>query len=768
MITRGLAINGLTIELVHHADASQAAALIQVAAGSHDEPDRWPGLAHLLEHLLFTGSTSWPDEGRLMSWIQAQGGRVNATTQARRSAFFFEVTPSLLADGLLRLQDMIAHPLLDNQAIGQEVAVIDAEYQLLQRHQPTRTEAALLHAATSPPAFRRFQAGSRATFGDDLPALQRALRQFHQRYYVSGTMRLWLQGPQTLDELEQLARDFAAGLPSGYAQQDLSPPGLTGEAVWQLAEGAPAALWRSWLLDSSDGVTLWREFLLDDAPGSLLATLRERKLAEALDLQWIYQADDAHWLALKVDTDQPELTDSVIDDYLAALRQTTEPQHQHYQRLAQQRFAALAPLDQLRQRAFGFAPDEAESVLPRLLASLSRAPQSWLICSPQPAAENLVTQGFSLALSPRNAFPRTKPSPASFTFYPLSSAATAEPLPATAVVLPHHQPDDGDATLILRPEFWTTFTPERGLALEKRLRPLFAALRHQGGHGRWQEVEGVWQLTLQLPPAAAVTDRALSLMVPALTPPSESGPTPPVESIAIRALLQQLPYELAVNVAPGSWRAALKGGNAALHALIARRLSALSLPVNPAAPPTRMTPRTGLTRLPHASTDNALLLFIPLQQSEQLAALRALALIYEPRFFQRYRVEQPVGYVVSSRYLRCADEDGVLFALQSPDYSALSLLRYCRNFLRSLTPTLGECDLVALKTRLLSRESDQPLARLRQENGLAEPDAAQIQALDLRDLQQLHRTLMQDRRRWRVLFTDGERTQAWQRVAEFI
>jgi hypothetical protein len=83
-------------------------------------------------------------------------------------------------------------------------------------------------------------------------------------------------------------------------------------------------------------------------------------------------------------------------------------------------------------------------------------------------------------------------------------------------------------------------------------------------------------------------------------------------------------------------------------------------------------------------------------------------------------------------------------------------LRYCRNFLRSLNETLAECDLVALKTRLLSREVAQPLAQLRRENGLAEPDAAQIEALTLTDLQQLHRTLIQDRRRWRVLFTGGE------------
>ena len=72
-----------------------------------------------------------------------------------------------------------------------------------------------------------------------------------------------------------------------------------------------------------------------------------------------------------------------------------------------------------------------------------------------------------------------------------------------------------------------------------------------------------------------------------------------------------------------------------------------------------------------------------------------------------------------------------------------------------LNETLAECDLVALKARLLSQQVEQPLALLRRENGLAEPDATQIAALTLADLLQLHRTLIQDRRRWRVLFTGG-------------
>ncbi|KAA5933152.1 pyrroloquinoline quinone biosynthesis protein PqqF [Pantoea sp. Bo_2] len=753
MTTRGLVIEGLTVELVHQADASQAAALIRVGAGSHDEPDRWPGLAHLLEHLLFTGSTGWPDEGRLMSWIQTQGGRVNATTLARRSAYFFEVTPSLLADGLARLQDMLVSPLLDNQAIAQEVAVIDAEYQLLQRHEPSRIEAALLHAAETSAEFQRFHVGSRASFGDELSALQRALRQFHQRYYVASNMRLWLQGPQSLDELEQLAHQFAAALPAGQWRQDLTPPQLNSDTCWQLAETAQAALWRTWLLDNSDGVTLWREFLLDEAPGSLLATLREQGLAEGLELKWIYQAEDACWLALGIETSEPEKVNHLVNGYLTALRQTTAQQHLHYHQLAYQQFVTLSPLEQLRQRAIGFTPDISLPALQPLLDKLTHAPGTVLCCTSQPAREQIVTQGFTLALTACEPAQDERLPAARFTFYPLDITATPSPLPAQAVALPHHPSEDPQATLILRPEFYSTFTAETGEALGRRLRPLFAALRHQGGHGSWQETEGVWQLTVRLTSDQAVADQALSQIVSALALPVEANLPLPVESIAIRALLRQLPYQLAANVTPGCWRAALKGGDAMLHSVIARRLSALSLPVNPDTSPKRMTTQTGMTRLPHASADNALLLFIPLQRPEQLAALRALALIYEPRFFQRYRVEQQIGYVVSSRYMRCADEDGVLFALQSPDYSALSLLRYCRNFLRSLNETLAGCDLVALKARLLSQQAEQPLALLRRENGLAEPDAAQIAALTLADLQQLHRTLIQDRRRWRVLFT---------------
>ncbi len=180
---------GLQATLVHQPQADRAAALARVAAGSHHEPSRFPGLAHLLEHLLFYGGERYQDDDRLMGWVQRQGGSVNATTLARHSAFFFEVAADALADGVARLQEMLQAPLLLREDIQREVAVIDAEYRLIQQHEPSRREAAVRHAASAPPAFRRFQVGSADALAGDLAALQAALGDFHRTHYVARRMQ---------------------------------------------------------------------------------------------------------------------------------------------------------------------------------------------------------------------------------------------------------------------------------------------------------------------------------------------------------------------------------------------------------------------------------------------------------------------------------------------------------------------------------------------------------------------------------------------------
>ena len=183
--------NGLRCRLIHQPEARQAAALLRVDAGSLQEPDRWPGLAHLLEHLLFADSAAFRGEERLMPWAQRRGGEVNASTRLGESAFFFQAGADDLAEGLARLVDMLAAPLLAPEAIAQEAAAIDAEYRLLQTHADTLCEAALFDLLPEPAQLGRFRVGSARTFGDNVTILGAALRAFHRRGPEGACLRHW-------------------------------------------------------------------------------------------------------------------------------------------------------------------------------------------------------------------------------------------------------------------------------------------------------------------------------------------------------------------------------------------------------------------------------------------------------------------------------------------------------------------------------------------------------------------------------------------------
>ena len=90
--------NGLGVSLRHAPRLKRSAAALRVAAGSHDVPLAWPGLAHFLEHLLFLGTERFPTEEGLMAYVQRHGGQVNASTRERTTDFFFELPLATFAE----------------------------------------------------------------------------------------------------------------------------------------------------------------------------------------------------------------------------------------------------------------------------------------------------------------------------------------------------------------------------------------------------------------------------------------------------------------------------------------------------------------------------------------------------------------------------------------------------------------------------------------------------------------------------------------------
>ncbi|QHM73400.1 pyrroloquinoline quinone biosynthesis protein PqqF [Mixta intestinalis] len=711
--------NGLRVELCCDAQASEAAALIQVASGSDDEPARWPGLAHLLEHMLFTGSRSFSGAQRLMNWVPAQGGRLNATTHADRTAFFFTLTPAALSAGLARLIDMLASPLLTAEALVQETAVIDAEYRLLCTDAQTLSGVAQRHLFSGPSALHRFHVGDRTSFGEDLPALRQALRQFHQQHYHAGNMTLWLLGPQPLNELETLARQYGAALPMAQPQPDgksamLQPRGDAAMNISGVPQLRLTFALNRWQESATGHCALLRILLCDEAEGGLLAHLRTHADCDGAHLELCWRGGGAALLTVGFDILQVNpptaLPEAALRQWLERLKSLSVTQLTHYLQLAQQRFSALSPLDRLREAAFGFAPPQRidPDGWQAFLTQLHSAAVSRLWLAEKVTGEPQSSAGFTFIRAPFPSSLSTAQPPLALRFWPFPAPALPESLPHTAAPLSHIT-DAAPGVLTLRPCPETPISDALGYTIQAALRALAASLAHQGVQLSVERQQDIWQLQLSGEPAlmqaalAAMSSRLASLPEQKILP-SERG------EIAIRRLLKQLPRWLTAtqplcnDLQHSVWQAALTGGDRTQLQALSHLLSLMPMRIRQAENWLRFDALAGGEyRLTQVKGDSALLLFCPLAQpdSEAQLAWRLLAQIYQPRFFQRLRTEQQTGYVVSCRFHQTADRIGVLFALQSPSLKAAALRQHIERFL-----VQSESDIAGLSAEELAQSRE--------------------------------------------------------------
>ncbi len=146
-------------------DLKRSAAALRVAAGSHDVPLAWPGLAHFLEHLLFLGTERFPAGEGLMAYVQRHGGQVNASTSERTTDFFFELPTRSFSDGLERLSDMLAQPRMNLDDQLREREVLQAEFVAWSQDPAAQQQFALFDGLPADHPLRGFHAGNR----DSLP-----------------------------------------------------------------------------------------------------------------------------------------------------------------------------------------------------------------------------------------------------------------------------------------------------------------------------------------------------------------------------------------------------------------------------------------------------------------------------------------------------------------------------------------------------------------------------------------------------------------------
>lgn len=735
--------NGLRVQVLSRPGLAKAVISVRVAAGSHDEPREYPGLAHFLEHLLFLGSAGFTGEQRLMPFVQACGGQLNASTQARHTDYFCEVPADRLEEALARLLDMLARPLFEIEAQWREREVVHAEFVARGADAPTLIGAALGQALLAGHRYGAFQAGNRHSLVVEQADFQQALRDFHRRFYQAGQLTLLLLGPQSPAALLALAEQQAAVLPAGRRQPQSPPAALlplrAQHLQLQLASGVPS-LQLCFALELSeaaqaDGLAPALEFLqtwlLSESPGGLLASLRGAGLCQGLAAHSLYRHGRQALLLLSFSA--VETTPEARAQIAAALRQwlaflagqgAWAGLQDSYRALRQYQLHSLQPLAlALYWQDCGGADAVTNlAAVPELLAQMQQAQR--LISLAVGAAEqpDWPGSGFALRMGPAaavgpadvawawqlpaaNPFLGEQAQPASRLAYPLQRRWLAAPGASAG----------GQGVLYWRCCFSQPLTARIALAVAQAALQQTQANAAQLGVGLQLSATGdSLQMLLQGPVAVLV--RVARQAVPRLLEPGPAAwqqargellRAPQSAQMPLRQLLQRLPESLRplagqAPLAPEQWQERYRplrlevlgvGFAPAEQAAIEAPFSTRA-PWPPAAPQARPAAGRVWQRLDCGGEEAALLLFCPqaLPDAAGEAGWRVLAHCYQGAFYQRLRTELQLGYGVFCGFRQIQGQAGILFAVQSPHASAQAIVGHIRAFIQAQGERLAGLD----------------------------------------------------------------------------
>lgn len=202
--------NGLKVVLAKDFSTPLVALQLWVKTGAADEAPEESGLAHLLEHILFRGS-SRRGTGKLVSEIEGLGGSINGTTTHEETVYHLVLPTSHLKTGLQVLAEMMRLPSFDETALQAETQVVLEEWKQSEDDPLSKVRAALFDAAYQTHAYGRRVIGT----PESLKGITwEALSRFHQRWYTANNMILVVAGNVDSESLKGDLGEIFASLPA--------------------------------------------------------------------------------------------------------------------------------------------------------------------------------------------------------------------------------------------------------------------------------------------------------------------------------------------------------------------------------------------------------------------------------------------------------------------------------------------------------------------------------------------------------------------------
>lgn len=200
--------NGLQAYIISDPGAEQSAAALAVTAGSWQDAEQYPGIAHYLEHLLFLGNEKYPEEDQFMGYVKSNGGLVNAYTASDRTVYMFSINNNAFDDALDQFSHFFIDPLFNPSGVKRELHAVDQENAKNIENDGWR--GWMIFKATGNPNSpnAKFSTGNAETLGKIPPS---EVRKWWEEHYTASQMHLVVYSNQPLDELTKIVnQDFAS------------------------------------------------------------------------------------------------------------------------------------------------------------------------------------------------------------------------------------------------------------------------------------------------------------------------------------------------------------------------------------------------------------------------------------------------------------------------------------------------------------------------------------------------------------------------------
>ncbi|WP_085716507.1 pyrroloquinoline quinone biosynthesis protein PqqF [Pseudomonas sp. B28(2017)] len=706
--------NGLRVTLRHAPTLKRGAAALRVAAGSHDVPLAWPGLAHFLEHLLFLGTERFPAGQGLMAYVQSHGGQVNARTSERTTDYFFELPPQAFAGGLERLSDMLAHPRMNPDDQQREREVLQAEFVAWSQDAAAQQQFSLFSRLGEAHPLRGFHAGNRDSLPLQQPEFQQALQDFYQRFYQTGQMTLSLVGPQSLDELKTMAEAFGSVIAKGETVTQQAPTPLMDASANSYQQAGERRLDLLFALEalpefSAEALAFLCHWLNMAKPGSLLADLRERGLADHLKAQPLYQF--AGQALLHIEFTLPAASPATgirerLMDWLGFFaEQDWRPLREEYATLLQRQQQVSSALQLARldseQREVGLS-EPGVTALKQILKQIGAVDNfngPWQLPTPNPFLRSEApapNAGLIRGQTSAHRGLRTFAQDRSRSRRERSPMQFSQAFPDNAV----------EGAIYLRWRLGSAPGSHLQSQLENSLQPLREDARQAGVDFAFSASGNEWLLKLSglQEPMPIVLEHALKELTQPDAVVSQAEPTC-VAPIPIRQLLKALPDYCLEHTANSDdlqqlWSSARWDGLAIGLSAQTQAAMGLALSRVPGTPDNQLTPPASIhsqrlwSHVDTTSSEHALLLFCPTatQAIADEAAWRLLAHLSQTPFYQRLRVELQLGYAVFIALRQIHGQTGLLFGVQSPSVMPMELLQHIEQFLNQLPDLIQTLD----------------------------------------------------------------------------